>query len=313
VRERFTARVVGYVRKPVSRGALAGNIFHITLRDCCPDVERRIGEAVSEALGRRVPNFYGLQRFGTSGAGTHRIGSALVKARFEEAVSLILLSGPSSPGQDAEKASKEAFEAGKYEEGLRHLSRGKDVERLVARELSKHPGQWIGALRAIPLRLRRFYVQAYQSQIFNKTLSAAVADGEDISELKKGDNWAETALDGLLTLPTRGVRDVPGKGAVPMVQVAGYAYRNYGSRFDRYVEGVLDDEGVRPRQFYVKEMQEVSSEGGFRRPHLALQDASWTLEEDAARLSFTLGKGQYATILLREIAKPRDPAAAGLA
>jgi tRNA pseudouridine13 synthase len=63
----------------------------------------------------------------------------------------------------------------------------------------------------------------------------------------------------------------------------------------------------------VKEMQEVSSEGGFRRPHVAIRDASWRTDDRTATMRFVLGKGQYATILLREMIKPRDPAAAGLA
>jgi tRNA pseudouridine13 synthase len=59
-------------------------------------------------------------------------------------------------------------------------------------------------------------------------------------------------------------------------------------------------------------MQEVSSEGGFRRPSLALKDAAWKIEGRTATLEFTLARGQYATILLREIVKPNDPADSGL-
>ncbi len=131
--------------------------------------------------------------------------------------------------------------------------------------------------------------------------------------MRSGDNWADTSPDGLVTSPPRGVRDNPAPGAVPMVQVAGYAFRDYGSRFDRCLKGVLEAEGVEPGSFYVKEMQEVSAEGGFRRPHLAVRDASWSVEGSEATLRFTLGKGQYATVLLREVLKPRDPVASGLA
>ena len=306
----FTAKRVGYVTKPLSRSALAGNRFHILLRDCCPEMGTRIAETLDLARARRLPNYYGLQRFGSSGAGTHLIGRALVHADFEGAVRTMLLSGPvaGEPGL----AAKEAFAAGRYAEGAALLPRGRDVEKRVAAELGRRPGQWIRAMRALPVALRRLYVHAYQAAIFNRTISAALESGEDISQMKSGDNWAATSDDGIVVLAPRGVKDAPVPGAVPLVQVVGYAYRDYGSRFDRFVKSALEEERVKPGEFYVREMQEVSSEGGFRRPHLALGDASWGTAEGGVSLMFTLGKGQYATVFLREIIKPRDPVAAGL-
>ena len=308
--EGFAATRVGFVRHPLSRSSVAGNTFEITLRECCPDIGARVAEVIRLGEAKRLPNFYGLQRFGVSGAGSHRIGKAIVRAEFEEAVSLLL----EPEGEtEAARALKDALAKGDYEGMARLLPPGRDVERLVARELARHGGEWVKALRAIPVRLRRLYVHAYQSSIFNKTLTRAIVMGEDISLYERGDNWAETSEGGLLTLAPRGVRDSPSAGAVPLIQMVGYAYRNYGSRFDRIIEEVLGQEEVFPGQFYVKKMQEVSSEGGFRRPHLVVQAPSWETEDRKAHIRFTLAKGQYATILLREIVKPGDPAAAGLA
>jgi tRNA pseudouridine13 synthase len=165
----------------------------------------------------------------------------------------------------------------------------------------------------VPLKLRRLYVQAYQSWIFNKTLSGSMRRGEDISKVQRGDNWATVSEGGLMASSVHGVKETPSEGSVPMVQLVGYAYRDYGSRFDSIIREILRGEGVSPGLFYVKEMQEVSSEGGFRRPHLAIRDASWAVSGRTATLWFTLAKGQYATVLLREVIKPRDPAGSGLA
>ena len=285
-RENYTADLVGYVPRPMTRAAVAGNRFSIVLRECSPEIGERVVDAMALAKDRRVPNYYGLQRFGTSSVGTHLVGGALVRGRFDEAVGL-LTKGP--------------------------FSGGRDVENEVAKQLKSRPGDWIGAMRAVPVRLRRLYVQAYQSYLFNRTISEALSAGEDISKMKQGDNWAETAEGGIATSAPRGVKDTPTARAVPMVQLVGYAFRDYGSRFDFLVKKVLEAEEIKPAQFFVKEMQEVSSEGGFRRPHLAVRDASWKVGEGTASLNFTLAKGQYATTLLREITKSRDPAASGLA
>ncbi len=311
-RAKFTASLVGYVPSPLSRAALVGNRFEVVLRDCCPGIETAIESVFRLAEARRLPNFYGLQRFGTADAGTHRIGRALVKREFEEAVRLMLF-GESSADDETTRAAREAMTSGRFEEGVRLLPRGRDVERLVARELSRRPRDWVGAMRGVPVRLRRLYVQAYQSMIFNKSLSIALTRGEELSEFREGDNWAEVSADGLVTSRIRGVRDPPGARVVPMMQIVGYAFRDYGSRCDACVMEALETEGILPRQFYIQEMQEVSAEGGFRRPHLALRDGSWDVEGTTAALKFMLGKGQYATILLREIVKAADPAGAGIA
>ncbi len=312
VRESFTADLVGYVPRPLSRSALSGNGFAVVLRDCCDGVGSRIQDTMKLAGERRLPNFYGLQRFGASGSGTHLIGKDLVKREFEEAV-VRMLSAANPSETERGRVIGEALSDGKYDEVIRLLPPGKDVEKLVANGLSRHPGEWVRALRAVPVRLRRLYVQAYQSLIFNKTLSNAMKKGEDISKLEAGDNWAPTYGGGLVTKAVRGVKETHLDAAVPMVQVVGYAFRDYGSRFDAIIKGVLDEEGTAPAEFYVKEMQEVSAEGGFRRPHQAVRDASWSTAGRSATLKFVLGKGQYATILLREIIKPRDPVASGLA
>jgi tRNA pseudouridine13 synthase len=312
LRDLFVARLVGYVPRPMSRGSVLGNRFEIILRGCCPGVESRIEETMLLAAERKVPNFYGLQRFGATGPGTHRMGKALVRGMFEEAVRLMLGGGRTLDDRAADGAS-EATEGGTYEVAGGLLPRGRDVERRVALELRRHPGEWVRALRAVPVQLRRLYVHAYQSFIFNRTLSMAMAKGEDISKYHEGDNWAGVHEDGLVTSEVGGVKDQAAPGAVPMVQLVGFAYRDYGSRFDACIREVLDSEGVAPGQFYVRGMEEVSSEGSFRRPHIALKDPSWKVEEEVATLGFTLARGQYATILLREIIKPEDPPRAGLA
>ena len=309
--ENYTAELVGYVEEPMSRAKIAGNKFTVVLRDCCADVEARVEEAMRLGRQRRVPNYYGLQRFGTSGPGTHLIGKALVEKDFKGAVEL-MLAVPRTVNHGSERPGGEAAAAENLEERARFLPPGRDVERVVAKELNQHPGEWVKALRRVPIKLRRLYVQAYQSYIFNRTLSRAIAVGEDFSRMELGDNWAEVSPDGLATSAPRGVRDTPADRAVPMVQVVGYAYRDYGSRFDRCLRNVLEAEGTDPRSFFVKEMQEVSAEGGFRRPHLAMSDASWRVEGPTATVAFTLGKGQYATVLIREVIKPMDPAASGL-
>jgi len=311
VREKFTAQLVGFTPRPLSRGMIRGNRFTIVLRRCCAGMPTRLEEAFALASARRLPNFFGFQRFGTRDAGTHLVGRALVRQEFEEAVSLMLLR-PRTTDDEETRAARSVMADGNYAEGAKMLSAHQDTEKMVARHLSSKPEDWIGAMRAVPMKLRRLFVQAYQSFIFNRTLSLALAKGLDISKYESGDNWSEASEDGMTTSQVHGVREQAPPSAVPMVQLAGFAYRNYRSRFDSCLEEVMTQELVSAKDFYVEQMQEVSAEGGFRRPHLAVGDATYSCAGDRADLSFTLARGQYATVLLREVIKPADSVVAGL-
>ena len=225
----------------------------------------------------------------------------------------MILSEPRERDTPDAAAAREAFSRERYDEGTRLLPPGQDIERAVAARLAVKPGDPVHGLRGAPIGLRRLYTQAYQSYLFNRTLSLAIGRGLGISGPEAGDNWGDLSPDGLVLTKVHGVREPLAGGAVPLVQLAGYAYRNYGSRFDRCLESVMEEEGVSAKEFYVEEMQEVSVEGGFRRPHMTAKDTSCAVEGKTARLGFTLARGEYATVLVREIVKPDDPEAQGFA
>ncbi len=89
--DRFTATLQGYVGSPIGRRHVWGNRFTIVLRDCCADVRTSVEEAYVLAAACRIPNFFGLQRFGARDPITHLIGRNIVRRRFREAVETILL------------------------------------------------------------------------------------------------------------------------------------------------------------------------------------------------------------------------------
>ena len=156
----------------------------------------------------------------------------------------------------------------------------------------------IKALRALPLSIRRFFVQSYQSFIFNKTLSMSFENGEEVFSPQANDvcydknaNLGKFENDPLQRL------------AIPFV---GYSYYKK-TRFHYYIEKILKDEEITSKDFFSKEMQEISSEGGFRNSSIKCED--YTVEDDT--VSFSLSRGSFATIILREIIKPENPLAVG--
>jgi tRNA pseudouridine13 synthase len=307
---RWEAQLVGFSR-PVTRALLTGNRFRI-LVETAEELGAEIEACFRACSERRVANFYGYQRFGLKGGVNRRAGREIVEKDFAGATGLIL----SEPREGEDEGAVEArrlCREGRYADASRLFSPRQDTERRVASHLSQKPGDHVGALRRIPIPIRRLLVNSYQAYLFNLALSRAVAEGIDFSGARSGDNWARLKEGGLAVGRVHGVKeDAPQEGeAVPLVQIVGYAYRDYGSRFDSVLAAVMKEEGVSPASFYIKEAEEMSSEGGFRPAPLLSSDRSFEREERGFVLEFSLGKGEYATVLLREVLKPEHPQLAG--
>src|SRR2546428_1886206 len=250
----FKAEFIGYLSRPFPRRRVLGNSFEITLRDACGEIKARIEEAYSLCGQRRLPNFFGLQRFGTRDPVPHLVGHALVGGDFEAGIRC-LLSEPRAGEEAVVTEAREMAANGMYAEALRAFTERQDLERMAVRRLVEKPDDFLGAFRALPLAIRRFFVHAYQSYLFNRCLTKALLGSLDISTAVAGDNWCQLAPDGLTVGEVRGAREEPSEGALPLIQLVGDSYRDYGSRFDRAVLEYLVEKGGALREFYVKDVQ----------------------------------------------------------
>ncbi len=296
------AKLIGYAEHPLTRRSLRGNRFSITLRgvDWSQDVQGVLEDVAGKVYEMKVPNFYGYQRFGSSRAVTHLVGRALVKGQHKEAVA-ILLNHSCSDDSGLTEISKDTSTQG-------------DTERLLARSLASNPGEYLLALRRLPVSLRRLFISAYRSYVFNLTLSSIMERGSTLCKLAEGDFYC-TYFEGELSKEIRRFRgSVEGEEiVVPLVPLVGYGFKERSDQFSPLIQDVLDNEGVDAGNFYLCDMPEISAEVGFRPAPLLARDLKWSCQEDAdiLRLEFTLYTGCYATILLREIMKPLNPKESG--
>ncbi|MDF2726553.1 MAG: truD [Nitrososphaera sp.] len=292
----------GFTKHPLEKRFLAGNKFEI-----------RIYNVRSSDLSGFVPqiskvgNFYGLQRFGSERLVTHLVGREIVKRNFTQAVELLLSYTTEFDSQMSREIRNRCTDPRNYQQVLKMLPRGMDIERQVLSALVAGRNA-IAALRAIPIMIRRLFVQAYQAYIFNRCLSRAIMRGEDLLQPQAGDLCFE--MEGLITFG-RIIKYNPHSNTklVPAIRMAGYSFQPGKGRFENITRAILHEEKVAPKDFYIKEMQELSQQGGFRQASLWCTD--FWYERDPLRVSFKLPKGSYATTLLREIIKPDDPIKSG--
>src|SRR5919199_866624 len=293
----------GFTKIPIGKSSLYGNAFTITIRDpLFSDISKFVPEI------KTIANFYGLQRFGSERMVSHLVGKEIVKRNFQKAAELLLSYTTEYDSTISIELREKSRDPKKYSEVIRDIPKGMDIEYKVMSALEKGKGP-IAALRSIPINIRRLFVQAYQAYIFNRSLSIAVSDGENILTSKEGDLCFEIEDSSTFGRIRKYNPNTDSKSqTVPAIRLIGYTFQPGKGRFDTITEKIMNIEGISPREFYIKEMQELSAQGGFRQAPLWSKDFTF---RGSLTVSFKLPKGSYATTLLRELMKPDDPIRAG--
>jgi len=286
----YSLKRLGFVKKPISKQNILGNKFKIKISNLSDSISN-----FSEY--DKFLNYFGYQRFGSKRPITHLIGKAIIQNEYSKTIDLLLnFLSPYDTDQN-NNYRKIISETKTPHEVIDLIPKSMDIEILVLKKLSESNDAKL-AIRAIPLQMRRFYIQSYQSYIFNKTLSLAFEYDEDLFTPQESD----VCFDSSNSLG-KFQNDPNQKLAIPLV---GHSYFKK-TRFDYYIEKILEEEELTPSSFLIKDFQEISVEGGFRNAIINCNDFQVTNNT----VEFMLSRGSYATIILREILKPEDPLGTG--
>jgi tRNA pseudouridine13 synthase len=236
------------------------------------------------------------------------VGQEIVKQNFKKAIEILLCYTTEYDSAINREIREKSRDPKNYLRILKELPRGMDIEYQVISALVNGKGP-IAALRSIPISIRRIFVPAYQAYLFNECLSIAILNGENVVICKEGDLCFEM-LGPLIFGRVRKFDQVIDSDSkiAPAIQLIGYAFRPRKGRFEIIVQRLMQDDGITEKNFYIKEMQELSVQGGFRQTPLCCKDFYYA---DSLLLYFKLPKGSYATTLLRELMKPEDPIRSG--
>jgi tRNA pseudouridine13 synthase len=326
-------RPVGYFRSKLSSYFLFGNNFNITIKAISyskSTIKKRITKTIEELeLIGGVPNFFGHQRFGTTRPITHLVGKAIVKGSFRKAV-MLFLAKPSPHEHSESRQVREQLQATQdFKQALKNFPKMLHYERLMLRHLTKKPDDYAGAFRRLPIKLRELFPQAYQSYLFNKFLSRRITCGLPLVKAEVGDYVVNVERSGLpmLTVPriasahalteiNEAIEAGKMRLAIPLV---GFRQRTSLGVQGEIEKQILEEEGISQEGFKISVMPEITSRGELRTAVTPLNNFSLNeVSEDStnpskhkAEVSFTLYRGSYATIFLRELMKPRTPIKAG--
>jgi tRNA pseudouridine13 synthase len=323
----FRIEEVGYSASPLKTGDLWGNNFLIRIRNVDLEpaaLESRVGEVVSalEAKGGFL-NYFGLQRFGTHRPNSQWIGKGLIMEDYEQAIYELLV--PSFPREmpDAIAARKLYDETRDPKQMLDLISDSLFYEKIALAYLVEHPGDFKGAVLALPATIVSLYAYAYQSFLFNEAVSMRIERlGPDLTTPMIGDSV--TLLDMRHGQPTRVRYTVDdanqeslaeyikaGKAAIMAPIMGSRVGVNKGPFFSIYQE-LFKREGIEKRDFVLEDEDLAFNLRGVFRPIAVYPRNLRVLEigeddlnpgKSVVRFVFDLPKGTYATSFLREIMK----------
>ena len=204
-----------------------------------------------------IPNYFDEQRFGLD---NEKVGRLLVQKRFLEATAIV---------------HKE--EVKKY--------------------LQNYPQDAVGALKMLPRRLLRMYVNAYQSYLWNKTAAEYFQQfSTEVQEVPY--------LLGTFIFPDH---DAPFR----TVQIPMLGFNTEPSAMTPelrlMINRIMEEEHLSTHDFIIKQIPELTLEGGSRSILAEVKDFSIGRAEpdelhpgkQKVKLVFSLGKGSYATMVIR--------------
>jgi tRNA pseudouridine13 synthase len=196
---------------------------------------------------------------------------------------------------DEQRFSEDNIEIGRalvkkdFRKAAQLVARGDgDYNRAVLDYLSENATDFVGGLRLVPRKILLLLLHSYQSWLWNEMVAAYVM--ENVSELSLRKYMYGTFAFHCERMENR---------KVPIV--------GFGTEISRdlkkFADEVLGREKISSRDFIIREIQELSAEGGERDLLVRTTGFKYTVAEDrkTVTLLFALPKGSYATIVVKRL------------
>lgn len=260
---------LGKRKKGIVKGHLKGNAFEIKIRDV--DFVANENEIKESLQTNKIFNYYGHQRFGCLRPINPLVGYAILKKEHRKAIDLII-GTEWLDDRDENKFRRIWNEDNNAQKILDEWSNPPLHEKLILQWLSKRPNDYSGAVSRLPKNLINLFKRSFISLLWNKYLS------------KRGNH--ENPLSGERTCKT-----INGKN----LEIA-LPSKEWSRPLNEIWKEVFEE--------YKIDMKVFSNEKhSSRLAYLDISNLEIILGNEMMSLKFKLSKGQYATILLREVMK----------
>jgi tRNA pseudouridine13 synthase len=303
----FELKYLGQVERPIHASDITANRFVVVIRDLAASEIDRMTRSLAAVARDGLPNYFDNQRFGSLGESGEFIAKLWCLGDYERALWLAIAE-PNHRDGPAERDEKRVLRDhwGDWPQ-CAELLRQSACDNIVA-YLVGHPRDFRRAIALVPHELRSLWLAAFQSHLWNQVLAAAIGQicrPEQLALQQIGGRRVPffTELDdaqrqqfAAMLLPLPSARIHLDEGPLK-------------STYDR----VLANEGLELRQVRVKYPRDSFFSKGERTALVHLSELQHQHDADELYLGhqklalhFTLPRGSYATILVKQIAGGGD-------
>ncbi|MDR0791129.1 MAG: tRNA pseudouridine(13) synthase TruD [Methanomassiliicoccaceae archaeon] len=301
----------------VQIGDLIGNEFEITVSGCdisANEISFAIDSVTSDI--RRLggfPNYFGVQRFGTSRPITHVVGEKIIRGDIRGAVDVYLSRPSDHEGPETTEARKLLADRSNLSDAVKMMPKTMSFERTLAEHLIGCPDDDIGAILKLPPNLQMMFTHAYQSYLFNMMLSKRMESGISLDMPIEGDIVIPVDADRTpmherpATVTAKNIKLVEkqirsGKAFIT-ISLFGIESTFADGRMGEIERSIIESEKLNNLDFRVPGLPQCSSKGSRREIVCPVGEIEHTIYDGGYKVAFSLPKGNYATCLLREYMK----------
>lgn len=319
-------KVIGRSTRSIGLGDLYGNEFIITIRDIDmePGQLNKTLEAATKEIAEYggVPNFFGVQRFGAVRPVTHLVGEQLLRGDAEKAAMIYIAKSFPDEMDDIKVVRDFVWETRDFVEGLKTYPLRLRYERAMMHYLVENPGDYAGSFSVLSPNIRKMFIHAYQSYVFNRIICKRIENGLSLNIASPGDIVCFRNKEGL---PDTGKmqastdENVDGMNnllkrdrAFLTAPLVGYESEFASGIPGELEKSVFNETGIPQEAFRMKQIPDLASKGLRReillhcKPEYLTADDELNPGKSKITLTFSLPKGSYATTVLREYMKT-DP------
>lgn len=284
---------VGSGEERINLGDLKVNKFQVTVRDLTSTDINNINIQINLIKKYGFPNYFGEQRFGRGN--THLIGKEILKGNLENVVKLILTytSNECTDATDSRVFITQNW--GNWKKCIKTMPKWFGIEKSILNYLILYPNDFGGAFRKLPKKLKKLYIHAYQSYIFNKILSKMISKTSKHKKMK--------LKNMRISIPLQKVK------ISEKIELPGYETQIKKDRASLILKSILKKENILLEDFKCKRIPELKSKGTKRDTFVKVKKLKvikidkddLNKDKNKAKIEFELDSGCYATILIRNL------------
>ncbi len=320
-------RSISSTKNPVKLGGNKGNHFTVVIRNIenKSNLKDLIDHLFVTLKQQGFLNVFGVQRFGQYRPNSHNVGRYLLEGNYKKAFNEYVSKVYSTESAHLQQIRGSIKNEKDFENAYKIFPISLYYERALIKHMLDHPGDYKGSFDVIQQDLKTLFMSAFQSYLFNKMISLRFKKGISLIKPVKGDvisilddenghitqiKYIYGALNGMYDKYLD--KAIKLNRAVIIIPIIGY-----NTNLDDFplmksiFEDIAQQDGINPNIFRNELLYQFEFKGAFRamttKPiglkFIELAEDDLFPGNKKLKFEFSLNKGSYATLVIRELIK----------